>query len=320
MRLLWPTAASAFLAIPCLFGQASLSLKEAVSQALESHPQLSIATARVGVAQGLRTQAGLRPNPRLILQSENARVSGSPPFSYPHDADSYAFIAQTIETAGKRGYRVDAASHNVRRSELEREILRRQIIARVSAAYYAATGAIRVRDLLEQEVSGFERVVQYHRDRVKEGAMAEVNLLRIEVERDRLASSARSAGQEAERSTIALLREIGSRDFSRVRLSGALDEERLVTSIDISEVFKQRPEMDLANEGIEHAQANMRLSTLTRDRIPTRKSAISAHSASIRFMRRCRFLCLSAIGTRGRSRRPLPSLGPRSPCARRPLC
>src|SRR6266566_9036317 len=92
---------------PALFGQAPLTLADAVSQALAGNPRLAIASARIGVAEGLRKQAGLSPNPRLILQLENTRLWENPPFSYPRDTASYAFVAQTFETGGKRTRRVE---------------------------------------------------------------------------------------------------------------------------------------------------------------------------------------------------------------------
>ena len=140
MRLRVWICASALGLSPALFAQARLTLAEAVSEALAGNPQVVTAAARVAVAEGLRHQAGLGPNPRLVLQSENTRFSGSPPFSYARDADSYAFVAQVIETGEKRQRRVDLASENVRRGELEQQLQRQQIASRVSAAYWTAAG------------------------------------------------------------------------------------------------------------------------------------------------------------------------------------
>jgi cobalt-zinc-cadmium efflux system outer membrane protein len=259
MRLRVWICASALVVTPALFAQARLTLADAVSEALTGNPQLSTAAARVAVAEGLRHQAGLGPNPRLILQSENTRFSGSPSFSYPRDADSYAFVAQTIEMGGKRQRRVDLTTENIHRSELEQQLQRQQIASRVSAAYWTAVGAVRNRDLLQQEVTNFERVVQFHRDRVREGAAPEVDLLRIEVERDRLTASARTAAQDAERARIALFREMGKTQFPPVEFADALEPARLVPILPIAEVLDRRPEMRISRAVIEQARASLRL-------------------------------------------------------------
>jgi cobalt-zinc-cadmium efflux system outer membrane protein len=244
---------------PVLYAQARLTLADAVSQALASHPQLAVAEARVSAAEGLRRQAGLAPNPRLILQSENTRFPGSPSFVIPQDHDTYAFLAQTVETGGKRGDRVALATESIRRSELDLQLERRQIASRVSTAYWIAAGAVEYRDLLQDAVSSFDRTVQLHRDRVREGAAPEVDLLRIEVERDRLITLARSAAQDAELDRIVLFREMGKIDFPAITFAEDLEKTWTVAAPALDQVLEQRVEMKLAREGVEQARANLRL-------------------------------------------------------------
>jgi len=244
---------------PALFAQARLTLADAVSQSLASHPQLAVAGARVSAAEALRLQAGLAPNPRLILQSENTRFPGSPPFAFPEDHDTYAFLAQTFETGGKRSGRVASGTENVRRSELDLQLERQQIASRVSTAYWIAAGAAKNRDLLQNAVLNFDRTVQFHRDRVREGAAPEVDLLRVEVERDRLITLVRTAAQDAERDRIALFREMGKIDFPPVTFADDLEPARTIAALPLDRVLEQRVEMKLAREGVEQARANLRL-------------------------------------------------------------
>ncbi|HXP84237.1 MAG TPA: TolC family protein [Bryobacteraceae bacterium] len=246
-------------AAPTLFAQTRLTLAEAVSEALASHPQLAAAAARAAATVGLRRQAGLSPNPRLIFQSETSGFPAIPPSGPQHDRDTYAFLAQTVETGGKRNRRVALAAENVRRSELEVQLYRRQITSRVSTAYWAAAGAARVEDLLRMEVASFDQVVQFHRDRVREGAAPEVDLLRIEVERDRLESAAKTAVQDAERTRIAVFREMGKTEFPAVEFGEALDQAHPVAYLTLGQVLDQRAEMKLAREAVEQARADLRL-------------------------------------------------------------
>jgi cobalt-zinc-cadmium efflux system outer membrane protein len=244
---------------PALCAQMRLTVADAVSQALASHPRLAAAAARASAAEGLRRQAGLTLNPRLILQSENIRFPGSSPFTFPQNRDTYAFLAQTFETGGKRGSRVALATENIRLRELDLQLERQQIASRVSTAYWAAAGAAQYRDLLQDAVSSLDRVVQFHRDRVREGAAPEVDLLRIEVERDRLITLARIAAQDAERAAIALFREMGKTDFPLVAFADRLEQTRPVALLTLDQVLEQRTEMKLARAGVEQARANLRL-------------------------------------------------------------
>src|SRR5882672_1170605 len=97
------------LALPAA-AQTALTLDEAVRAALERRPELKAAEARVSASQSLKNQAGLFPNPRLILQVENLRGSN---FDYSNDADSFAYVSQVIETSGRRGNRIAVGEANV---------------------------------------------------------------------------------------------------------------------------------------------------------------------------------------------------------------
>ena len=251
--------ASVLLFTPALCAQVRLTLADAVSQALSGNPELVTAEARVGVAEGLRRQAGLAPNPRLTLQSENGRFWGSPPFSYSPDADSLALLAQTFEAGGKRKRRVESAAANVQRSRLEQELLRQQMIGRVSSAYWTAAGIAKTRDLLHQELATFERVVEYNRSRVKEGAAPEVDLLRIELERDRLTSSVKIAEEDVVRTTIALFREMGKNEIPNIEFTDSLEQVHPVAILPLDQILDRRPAMQVAREAVEQARANLRL-------------------------------------------------------------
>jgi outer membrane protein, heavy metal efflux system len=259
MRFFVRTYAFPLLFTSALFGQTRLTLADAVAQALKGNPLLSVASARINVAEGLRKQAGMAPNPRLIVQLENTRFWENPSFSYPQDTATYAFLAQTVETAGKRNRRVALATEEIRSRELEMRLQRNLVESRVSTAYWAAAGAARARDLLQEELASFERVVQFHRDRVREGVAPEVDLVRIEVERDRLASLARTASQDAVLARIALFREMGEPEFPQVAFSDVLEQVIQVGTFSPDQVLERRVEMALARQAVEQARANLRL-------------------------------------------------------------
>jgi cobalt-zinc-cadmium efflux system outer membrane protein len=240
--------------------QTPLSLRDAVSQALSIHPLLSAGAGRVAVSEGLRRQAALRPNPRMFFQVENLRGHGQPGFVYGRDADTYAYVSQVIETSGRRGLRTEAASANVRRAELERELLARQIAARVKHAYWSAAGAQRVHELLVESMNTFRQVVEYHELRVREGAMAEADLLRVRVESERFAIAANSAALDAERARIQLLREMGRTEFPEVQLTDKLDDTGpFAETVDAARALEERLEVRAARQAVEQAQTALRL-------------------------------------------------------------
>src|SRR6201985_964892 len=117
-------------------GQRTLTLHSAIEQA-ESSALTHQGQDQVDVARGFAKQAGLRPNPRLYLQSEDLRPWASN-FDFANQTENYAYLGQTFEMDRKRAKRVDLANANIRRSQAEQQLLEQQIAGRVANAYWAA--------------------------------------------------------------------------------------------------------------------------------------------------------------------------------------
>ena len=252
MRLLL----SALLIPLSLPAQQSLTLNDAVSTALAGHPLLAAGQQRIASATGQRRQAGLTFNPRLVLQAENLRFPGDTPYVVNRDNDYFAFLQQTLESSGKRGKRVELASLGLRTAELELEILRRQVAFRVRHAYWAAAGAQRSHELLVASQKNFQQIVEYHEIRVREGAMAESDLLRVRLESERIMLSANNAKLDADRARVLLFREMGEAKFPEARLADPLelkDDRLLVTDLDQS--VQRRAEVQLARAQLERARS-----------------------------------------------------------------
>ena len=98
--------------------QQALSLRDAVDRALTSRPSLKAEAERVGVAEGMRQQAGALPNPEFQFQNENLR----PGQTYSRDVDTLAYVVQPLDVLGKRGRRVDAAQQTVVRIQAEYDL------------------------------------------------------------------------------------------------------------------------------------------------------------------------------------------------------
>jgi cobalt-zinc-cadmium efflux system outer membrane protein len=237
-------------------GQPMLALKDALDLALRTHPLLEAGAARAEAASGLLMQSGLRPNPRLVFQLENLRPSGV----LARDTDSFAYLVKPIETGGKRERRVEAAEAGVRRTELEREVLARLIAGRVKQAYWTAAGAAQVHRLLIDTATNFRLVVEYHEARLREGAVAEADLLRVKLENERLAVSINSAALDAERARIVLFREMGRTDFPAVTLAELTGGTTAPAApADLAPALEARPDVRLARQVLEQMRANARL-------------------------------------------------------------
>jgi cobalt-zinc-cadmium efflux system outer membrane protein len=240
-----------------LQAQTPLNISTAIEEAVSAHPDVAAAEARIAAARGARIQAALAPNPRLILQSENTRLWGTPPLSYWRDTDNFLYLQQVFERPDKRRDRVSAADAAVLRAEAERDLARRSIAVRVSSAYWLAYAAQTVARLLADEARNFDQIVQYHRDRVREGAMAEVDLLRILLERDRITVNIRSAEQDAVRLKLEVQRSMGRRQFADITLTELPLSLEEISEPTAEKAIQSRAEVVVSRRVIEAARARL---------------------------------------------------------------
>lgn len=238
---------------------ATLSPEDAVRLALEQNAYLAAASAQVDAAKGLRQQAGLKPNPRLFLQTENIPISGRVPFRYEADTDNFGYVARVFEAGGKRQRRIDLASENVRAADLHVELERAQLATRVLSAYWDAAGARRLADVLSESLSILEQTVEYQKNRVQEGAAPEADLIRIQLEYQQLAIEHRNAGQNARRLLQLLYREMGIPAEPKNVLSGDLAGVEPLPETDMDAAIERRLDVKLAVQAVEQAQAASRL-------------------------------------------------------------
>jgi outer membrane protein, heavy metal efflux system len=240
--------------------QTDLSLGSALDRARKQNPQLAMARARVSEAEGMREQAGLIPNPSLYATSENTPLGGSQPFTFGNDTDDYVYLIQKIELGGKRSRRVALASENMGQMSIQSEVAMHQLLARVATAYWMAAGSAALDQLYKREVKTLDDIVAYNAARVQKGATPEAELIRIQLESDRLKAQARLAAEQARRSLIALYREMGATALpDSVVFADRIDDLTEIRPPDLQTVLRQRPEMRAAREGVKQAEANFDL-------------------------------------------------------------
>lgn len=241
---------------PLSWAQSRLSLQEAVQQAIESRPSLQAEAARVSASEATKFQAGLWPNPEFQFQNENLR----PGQTYGRDVDTLAIFSQPIDVLGKRKQRVAVANETLRQTRAEYQLARWQIAQNVKLAYWAARGAQDVRDMLQRTIDAFQKIVDYNAAQFSAGAIAEQDLLRVRLERERLNVSADLASIEVNHAQVELLRQMGQTDFSKpVTLTDSLDPQRSVTPVPIQQVLDRRLDIAVTRAALSEAEANAKL-------------------------------------------------------------
>ena len=240
----------------------AITLEQALQEALQNHPLLAVSQSRIESNTGKLQQAGLRPNPLFLYQSEDFRTWQSPAHRFWQDADHFFYLQQTFETASKRTRRIDLAQANQRRSTIELTLQKQTIAARVRSAYWDAVGAAARESMLREAYRNLDTVTEYHRVQVREGAMAEADLLRVELEEQKILLLANAASVDSQRAQIRLQREMGRAGIEPITLDLPIDAASPGFSPANPEAaLEQRAEAQLARHIILVAGAQVQLET-----------------------------------------------------------
>lgn len=202
-------------------GQKNLSAHEAVSYALSHRPELRAANDRVSASEHLRSQAGLIPNPRFVFRKEDLRPQTSP---FGENSQSYWEGEQLLETSGKRGARIAVSKQGIDQSRLDAELERRQIELNVLEAYWKAKAAQALATLYTQDADYFGQVITYHEARFREGKIAEVDLLRVRLQGEKIHAASANARLDSEKALLNLAEEMNAAPNSSWVLSENFEE------------------------------------------------------------------------------------------------
>ena len=172
-----------------------LTLRALLDSVRASHPLVAAAESRVRAAEGSRVTARALGNPVLSYQVDQTPFPGGRPL---RDMEREAMTTATfpLEWLYQRGPRSARASAEVRAAQADAAQMRQRIGLDAAAAYYRAAFAQVQVATTHDLVRWLDTLVTYNRSRVKEGAAAEADLIRSELERDRM--SAEAALQSAE--------------------------------------------------------------------------------------------------------------------------
>lgn len=153
-----------------------LSLDDAVARALSQEPSLRSARSQIDVAQGMRRQASLRPNPTVSFErrEEPAGTDNQTTVGVEWPLDLF-----------RKGPRVASADREVTAVQSAVADRERLLQSEVRARYGEALAAIRDLTILDELVAATRRQHELLRSRVEEGATPplERNLLDVELRR-----------------------------------------------------------------------------------------------------------------------------------------
>lgn len=252
----------AVLAVVCVTHRGTsqqLTLRTVFDSILKNHPGLQAANARVDAARGQRRSAGALGNPVLSYQVENtAFPGGRAPLGL--DRETMFMATLPLEPLIQRSPRVRQADAAINAATADGQAARARLAMDAANAYYrvalAQVAAATARDL----AGWLDSVVAYNRNRVKEGAAAEVDLMRSETERDRALAEATMREADLARARADLTAYLG--DPRSTSTGFAVIVESVPLALPAGSGAGVRPEIRAARDRIAAASSGVSLEQL----------------------------------------------------------
>ncbi|KJK03022.1 type I secretion protein TolC [Pseudomonas sp. 21] len=232
-------------------------MEDALQAAASGNPELAASGREIGIAQGLREQAGLLRNPTLSWEQEGTDS---------RNRTATIGISQPLELGGKRGARVELAERGQAVAALSLQARRNQLRGEVIAAFYTSLRAQERERLAQQSVELAQRGVTAAEGRVRAGKAApleanraQVQLAEVRLEQDRARRERADANQ-----ALAALMGLALPDFSGVRSDSVEPLPSLPGSNQLLDRLADSAEMRLAQTLIEQGEAALRLAKTQR--------------------------------------------------------
>jgi len=241
----------------------ALSLQRVIDSYLQNNLELQAARYRIERTKADQIAARLRPNPGITVTAENMPISG--PTSFGRLYEIGATYSETIELGGKRALRERAADATVSAAEAQFEDAMRRGLAEVKRLYFDALLARYNVEVTTENRQTFEQLVQFNLTRFQEGAIPEVDLIKVRLERVKFDSGVKQAELSFRQATIRLVEKLGASNGGAQEISGALDSRpirvdlnslRQFASSERSDVRAAIAELNAATErlALEHAR------------------------------------------------------------------
>jgi len=197
-----------------------LNLQRVVDTYIQNNLDLQAARFKLERTKADQIAARLRPNPSLTVTAENLPVSG--PTSFGELYEIGATYTDTIELGSKRALREKAASATVSAAEAQFEDTMRRGLAETKRLYYEVLLSGSILEVANESRQTFDQLFQFNVTRFQEGAIPELDLIKVRLERVKVDSAVRQAGLGFRQATIRLIEKLGVSVFEGQKVVGEL--------------------------------------------------------------------------------------------------
>lgn len=255
------------------FAQTALSWPEVRAKFESANPTLRAGQIGIEESRAQEITAYLRPNPTAALLADQIDpFSGGP----PHGTFAYLLAAANVtylhERQHKRELRLNSTQDATKIAVSSQADLERTLLFDLRMGFIQALQGKAVLDVANDNLAYYDHLLQVNRDRYKLGAIAQVDLDRLELQRVQYESDLENADVNLRTAKIQLLALLNERTpLDRFDVTGPFDFSAQLPVLD--EVHRAaldaRPDLKAALQSIDKAKTDHQLAVANGSTDPT---------------------------------------------------
>jgi cobalt-zinc-cadmium efflux system outer membrane protein len=219
------------------------------------------------------TTAYLRPNPNLSLLADQINpFSGGPPHSTFGFLLSTATVSYLHERQHKRELRLESAQKATGIAVSSQTDLERTLIFDLRMAFVQALQEKAIFELAKENLAYYDHVLDVNRDRYRAGAIAKVDLTRLEIQRVQYESDLQTAEVNLRTAKIQLLVLLNERTSTdQFDVTGPFDFTNELAPLDEirQAAIESRPDLKAALQSVDKAKTDHKLAIANGSTDPT---------------------------------------------------
>src|ERR1700677_4555632 len=243
--------------------QQALTWKQVRTKFEAVNPVLKADAANVEEMKAEEITAFLRPNPQFTLAADGTQIAPHngvwTPFKGTTEQPNVSYLH---ERDHKRELRLESAQEGTRITQSQHEDLDRNMIFALRTAFVGTLQAKFILDLAKADLDYYDKIIDISRASYKAGALAQIDLDRIELQRVQYESEIETAIVNLRTAKIQLLQMLDDRTpVEQFDVTGDYDFSDNLQPLDIyhDTALAARPDLQAALQTIQQSDTNYKL-------------------------------------------------------------
>src|ERR1700682_3856293 len=255
-----------------VFAQKTQTWKEIRDKFEAVNPSLRAGQIAINEFRAAEITAHLRPNPSLGLLGDQIDPFTTEPLKPLQNLLSVGALSYLHERRHKRELRLQSAQGATKIAVSGQADWERNLLFALRMAFVQALPEKAILDLAKENLSYYDHLLDVNRERYKAGAIAQVDLDRLELQRVTYESDLQTAGVDLRTAKIQLLALLNDRTpVEQFDVTGPFDFSEQIVPLDAVRqiALDTRPDLREALQTIEKAKTDHRLAVANGSTDPT---------------------------------------------------